>query len=84
MDILVHYNKKHRSDRRLLSEDVVKPITVGVDGKNESMNNGNVTLDDILLIIHSPPPLAMWMEEVLVVASSDRNGQGLARSSESQ
>ena len=63
---------------------MVKSFTVGVDEKNETMNNGDVTLDNLLLILHSPPSFAVWMGEAVEVASSDRNGQGLARSSESQ
>ena len=62
---------------------MVKSFTGGVDEKNETMNNGDVTLD-YLLILHSPPSFAVWMGEAVEVSSSDRNGQGLARSSESQ
>ena len=45
MDILVYYNKKDTRYHRLLSEDVVKSFTVGVDEKNESMNNVDVMLN---------------------------------------
>ena len=79
MDILVYYNKKHRSYRWLLSEDVVKSLTVGVDEKKESMNNGNVTVDDILLFLHSYPSLALWMGKALVVASPGRDSEIMAR-----
>ena len=47
---------------------MVKSLTVDVDEKKRSMNNGDVTVDDFFVIPHSPPSLAMWMEEVLVDA----------------
>ena len=65
MHILVYYNKKHKSYRMFLSEDVVKLLTVGVDEKNYRMNNGDVTRDDLFLILHGLPFLAMLMGEVL-------------------
>ena len=64
LEILVYNNKKRKSHRRLLSEDMVKSFTVGVYEKNKSMNNEDVTLDD-LLIFHSLPFLAMLMGEAL-------------------
>ena len=46
MEILVSYNKKHKICHRLLSDDVVKSFTVGIDEKNKGMNNVDGTLDD--------------------------------------
>ena len=46
LDILVYYHKKHLSYHRLVWEDVVKSLTVGIDEKNRSMNNRDVTVDN--------------------------------------
>ena len=62
---------------------MVKSLTVGVDEKNRSMNNGDVTVDDFFVILHSPPSLAMWMGKALVVAPPGRDVQGMARLSKS-
>ena len=61
MDILVYYHKKHKSYHKLVWEDVVKSLTVGVDEKNRSMNNGDVTVGDFFVIHHIPPlSLCEW------------------------
>ena len=83
LEILVYYHKKHLSYHRLVWEDVVKSLTVGVDEKIRSMNNGDVTVGDFFVILHIPPSLAMWMGKALVVAPSGRDVHGMARLSKS-
>ena len=48
------------------------------------MGPGDVILDDLFLITHCPPFLAMWTGEGLVVASPGKDSEDMAKLSESQ